>query len=1368
MYPQLEISHLGKFSPEFYPDSFLKEIKAQWEEMIKNTKSSPLIKVLLKGNAKKLLLVFCGSLAVVFFDTLNIMFYNQIVCNLDNNPLDIPKISLLPSMILLLVNYFLYAVAFRSIEAYTAIFSFKVIAQLDALVYDKLLRISQYNNVSEGALVNFIQSDSENFGEFFTYTPATLVQPIEIFYFLYLLFSYFGFVFIFAIITLIIIFVIFAKLEKVKAKYQKEVLTKKDRRMTTTTQAFEMISIVKLYSWEDYFLQKITRERGEELKSIKKAQIVSLFIDCITWSIGPILSFVALFTYNLFHDPMPLPKLLTSIYIFHNLTDPLFLIPEYINGLIDSVISLKRLEVFLFSKEYVPSQITKKNKYNKNQEKNSDNKNKVNNNIINNNTNINSDSDNENNKLKDLDKNIAKNNNNNMEEKKEIMIEINNIDFGIIKREEEFKIIEENDIENEDEEEKLEKEIEEEEIEKPQIKKISEESNISLIVTEKNALKSQEKKENENISLKNKKEKKKKNKKNKIKKKQEIIHGTVIVPLLYEINLTIYKGNLIGIIGEFSSGKSCLFNAILNNLDILNDQNKKIFLNGSVAYIPQKAWILNDTVRNNIIFNKFFNEEKYNKVVDICQLKPDFELLQQGDLTIISDKGDNLSGGQKTRITIARAVYSDSDIYLFDDPFSALDAHVGKYIFEKTIKEYLKGKTILVITHALQYIPMMDYILKMNKGKIEFYGSIQDAQKQSFYKDFFYSNQKKNVEETIIHNSDNSRDKKSSEAKVDTNDSEKFLLSLNPSNNESLILSTKSKYIYHKPSILKVLKIVLAYSGGWYSLFIILVLNALWKSCESGSDFIITKWSNAELGKEKTLFTYYLLIKFFSIILIFVKSYVIVYALIAFNKNIHKVLLFRLLRAPINLFHNIVSKSHIINRFSKDIGNSIKYFLSLNSIVIVLFHLINGIFISAYLFWKIIFLVPLLIFLDYYLYKYYIKSAKGLNTLEIYTRVPILSSVKETLSGIASIRAYGQKDIFQSIYHKRLHNFYRVLVYQTGCSSWFALNIDLVSFIFLLIMLIFIWYFKDYIGGGPLGIALNYVLKLIEHSYNFFDYLNRNERMSTSMECCDAYTHIVQEAPLRLKSDEMLIKNNFPKYGKIEFVNYSVQYRPDTKIILKNINILINPKEKIGIVGRTGSGKSTLFLCLFRILEATNGKILIDDIDISLVGLSLLRRIITVIPQAPTLIEGTLKENLDPLGKSDDKSMIDSLKSIGMDKILKDDGLNFLVKENGANLSAGERQLICIARAMIRKSKIIVMDEATSSIDYETEKLIQKAILTTLKDSTVMTIAHRIKTILDYDRILVFDQGNLIEQGSPKELIDKKGKFFNLYSQSMI
>ena len=274
--------------------------------------------------------------------------------------------------------------------------------------------------------------------------------------------------------------------------------------------------------------------------------------------------------------------------------------------------------------------------------------------------------------------------------------------------------------------------------------------------------------------------------------------------------------------------------------------------------------------------------------------------------------------------------------------------------------------------------------------------------------------------------------------------------------------------------------------------------------------------------------------------------------------------------------------------------------------------------------------------------------------------------------------------------------------------------------------------------------------------------------MSRSLESCEAYTHIVQEAPLVLKTDKDLYKINYPKTGKIEFRNYSVKYRPDTKIILKNLTFVIKSGEKIGIVGRTGSGKSTLCLCLFRILEPTFGKILIDDVDITKIGLSLLREIITVIPQDPTLIEGTLRENLDPAGKFTDDEMISNMNLIGLDYLIEDEGLDLEIKEDGKNLSVGEKQLICMVRAVLRKSKIIIMDEATSSVDYNTESLIQKTILNNLKGSTILTIAHRIKTILEYDRIFVLDKGELIEEGCPKQLIDKKGSFYQLYSKSNV
>ena len=1347
---ELEVSHLGKFSKELYPDNLLKEVKSQWEEISKNTKSSLIIKMLLKGNTKILLLIFLGSLFVSTLDSFNVILYNQIVNNIDNKDEEKTKSSLLINIILLLINYFIYMISFRSMESYTKIFSFKLIIQLDALLYDKLLNISPFNNISEGILVNFIQSDIENFAKIFAFTPAILVLPMKVLFFIYLLFSFYGITFIFSIICLCLFFFVFSKLQKLRVKYLKEIISKKDKRMKTTSKTFDMIKTIKLYSWEDYFLNKIRKEREEELLYFQKSQIVSLFIDSIRWSICPILNFVSILTYNLLNEPMEVTKLLTSLYIFHNLPDPLFLIPGYVNELNNSLIYLKRIEAFLFSKEYIPSQMIYKNKIIKNKNKKNDKIDKKNNENKSTNDNIPEEI------LDNLNISIEKSSNVITEkekyEEKEIMINIDDINFGIIKKEEEFMIMDK-DYENEEEIEinKNSKNKEEEDVELEVIDDID--KNNSSNINKKQKLLNEYKIEE----------------KNKIKKKKyEKIKGVKIFPILKGIKLKIQKGDLIGIIGEIGSGKTSLFNAILNNLDILNGQNKKIIINGSIAYIPQRPWVLNDTIRNNIIFNRSFKEEKYNKIIKICHLLPDLKLLKQGDLTIISDKEDSLSEGQKIKINIARAIYSDADIYLFDEPFSSLDIYVGKIIFEKVIKEYLKGKTILIITHSFQYISFMDYVIKMKEGEIQYYGSIKEAEKQNFYSDFISSHQANIYEETLNNYYKKKKQKKPGvDSETDYTDSEELLLVTKSSRRN--IDTAKKKYNFHNLSKFEILKIVFSYSGGWFIFICILFFNILWKFSESGSDIIITNWPNPEQIKDNNMFIEYIFLKLLSIIFIFVKRYIIVYALISFNRNIHETLIYRLLRGPINLFHNIVTKSHIINRLSKDIEKSVKYFWSINSSLSLLFHIINAIVISLFLFKKIIFLIPFLIFLKIILYNYYINCGKGLNALETYTSKPIISSVKETLSGITIIRAYGFKDTFQLLYHEKLHNFYKVLVYQVGGFSWFALNNNLISFCFLSFILLFIYLFKNIINVALLGIVLNHALILVEYSYYFFANFMKNEKMSISMESCDAYTHIVQEAPLKLKTDEMLIQNNFPKSGKIEFVNYSVRYRPDTKLALKDINILIQPGEKIGIVGRTGSGKSTLCLCLFRILEATTGQILIDDIDISLIGLSLLRSIITVIPQDPTLIEGTLGENLDPFGGFGEKEMTDALKTIGMEYILEENGLNFRIKENGNNLSAGERQLICMARALIRKSKIIIIDEATSNMDSKSEQLIQKAILTILKESTIITIAHRIKTILEYDRILVFEQGKLIEQGNPKELIDKKeGTFYYLYSQSCV
>ena len=703
--PQLEISDLGKFSPNLYPDKFLLDIKPIWEKVSKKTKSSPLIKTLLYENMTLLILIFVGNIFVITSETFNVLLYRQVILHLDKSSEDEPLFTLLTTMILLLINKICYNFIFRLYETVTIANSYRIIVQLDSLIYDKLLRTSLYANVSEGSLINFIQIDAEAFGEFFTYTPATLVLPFQVIFFIYLLFSFFGVAFIFGLLSLIIILIISSCLQNVRTHYQKFVLEKKDRRMKTTTQAFQMIKIVKLYSWENYFTNKITKERNEELKYFKKINMINVFINCIFWSTGPVMSFVSICAYNYFNEEMNLSNVLTGLFIFHTLADPLFLLPEYINGLSDSLLSLKRIEVFLSKKEYNPVEL-----------------------------------------LKTL----------HPKDDEKIAIEINNLDFGIIKKKEEF-------IQEEDEEFEIEDEIEDKIIMDKNKNKGEHKESYSSSDTEEeneNGIELQDlnlnnyedkiKEKNDKLLHKHREEKDKKieEEKKNTDKQNDDIPEIEIIKLLSGIDLKVEKGDLIGIVGSIGAGKTCLLNAILNNLDVLNNPTgKKIKVNGSLAYVPQKAWILNDTVRNNIIFKRGFDPDKYKTVVNICQLNPDFELFKSGDMTQVSDKGSNLSGGQKTRITIARAVYSDADIYLFDDPLSALDSHVGEAIFKGLIKEYLKNKTVLVVTHALQYIPMMKKIIFIDDGKIVFYGKPENAMELPFFKKALSKEERKKYSE---------------------------------------------------------------------------------------------------------------------------------------------------------------------------------------------------------------------------------------------------------------------------------------------------------------------------------------------------------------------------------------------------------------------------------------------------------------------------------------------------------------------------------------------------------------------------------------------------------------------------------------------
>ena len=1428
---QLKMLNLGKFSGELSPDKFLKEILPEWEYMSSNNKSNPLLKTIIKASLFNLIFIFFMCFLVSFLDIMTIIYYRQILLLFEtrNKETNVEiYFPLLTSIVILLSNKLFHIFLLRFFQFYSLKFGAKITIQINTLIYDKLLKISPYASISEGNLVNFIQLDAEKLGDFFSYIPVTIVLPIKILFFVYLLFRYLGLTFIFGLIAIICILYFSVYSQGKRAFFQKELLKYKDQRMKATTQLLNSIKIIKFNCWENFYYKRIKEKRKSELDYLKKMENLNLNVNGLSSSTSNITSLISILAYATFSSEMSISNILTSLYIFNSLGEPFFLIPEYISGLFDSMISLKRLEKFLFSKEYNKNQIIKNN-----------------------------------------------------ENESKYAIFINNLDFGIVKsgedNEEEIEKKEEKkDKSNNSEEDSEDRELDDfdEDSEKSvkirihrsdefrssdfikasaKIKHTLSERDLTKLISTKQRKKkfySQKRlsKSSANIAqfknrihevshfnpynenLINEQDAFMKEEENEYKssvkasvneESQSIMESnldnkqgnknnndnkTMEIPLLTNINLKIEYGDLIGIYGITGSGKTSLLNAICNNLDILNksnNKNDKMIVNGTISYTPQTPWIINDTIKGNIILNKSYEEELYQHVIGICELEKDLLSLQGGDFTEIGDKGEYLSSGQKIRISIARAVYSNSDIYLFDDPLSSLDPSIKNNIFRKVIKGYLKSKTVLLVTNELQYIPEMKHVIHMHDGVIDFIGTAEEAMQQYFYLEYFKDDSEK--EENIEKKKKKEIEKEKEmelereneiKSKNNINIGSRFLSELNDTDSESInkfslfgvMKQKRTKYTYNshikkanennsnKDSLMidmESLKVIINYSGGLFFVILLILINIIWKLCESGSDYILMVWSSDSKmneRKNKIFLTTYALISLGAIIFIFSRNFAIVRAIMEFNQKMHDTLIKKLLKAPINLFYDLVPRSHILNRLSKDLDSSIKFFWSVSSSSRLLFELLSCLIIAFLFNVFCVIPYPLMLFMEYRIFCFYIKGGRALNSLETVARSPITTKFSETLNGISTIRGFEYQENFRKNYHKKLNDFYKVLIYQHGTTGWFALNLDLVCFFLLFFILTFSWIFEKLVNPIVLGLLIGYTLRMIENTYGLFEQYINVEKMFSSVVNCEAYTHIVQENISETPLDKKLIKEGFPKRGKIEFVNLYVRYRPDSQLVLKNINFTIEPDQKIGIVGRTGSGKTTLCLSLFRILEASTGKILIDNQDISQIGLELLRESIAFIPQDPKLIDGTLRENIDPFGEYSDDDIIFQLNLIGLAYLLdEDDGLDGVIESEGTNFSVGEKQLICITRAMLRQCKIIIMDEANSSFDYRTDLLIQKSLVKSFEGCTLITVAHKIKTILGYDKICVLNDGEIVETGSPMELISKKeGLFYDLYMQSKI
>uniref|UniRef100_A0A9J8B089 ATP-binding cassette, sub-family C (CFTR/MRP), member 3 n=1 Tax=Cyprinus carpio carpio TaxID=630221 RepID=A0A9J8B089_CYPCA len=878
--------------------------------------------------------------------------------------------------------------------------------------------------------------------------------------------------------------------------------------------------------------------------------------------------------------------------------------------------------------------------------------------------------------------------------------------------------------------------------------------------------------------------------------------------ILDNINVMVPQGSLLAVVGHVGCGKTSLVCALLGEMEKLEGQ---ISIRGSVAYVPQQAWIQNATVRDNILFGRPYVEQKYRCVLEACALTPDLEVLPGGDQTEIGEKGINLSGGQRQRVSLARALYSEADVYLLDDPLSAVDAHVAKHIFDNVIgpEGALKGKTRILVTHGISFLPQVDNILVMVDGRVSEMGSYQDLLKQNgAFAEFLRNYSLEDIiedDEIIDLLLDEEEEEFPDDAlsnHTDMVDNEPVvnearrqfmrqmsIMSNDPENPKKMSRRRRCSERKHPESPtekkeLKVEKLIQAETtetgrvklkvyweyakavGPLLSLFICFLYG-----CQSatsiGANFWLSEWTNDALQngtqhRASTRVGVYAALGLSQGVLVMFSSFTLALGKIQAARKLHQTLLDNKFHTPQSFF-DTTPIGRIINRFSKDIyvidevlPSTVLMFLgtffaSVSTMIVIIF--------STPIFALVIGPLALIYF---FVQRFYVATSRQLKRLESVSRSPIYSHFSETITGTSVIRAYGRNTAFVLLSDMKVDENQKSYYPGIVSNRWLGVRIEFIGNCIVLFAALFAVIGKEKLSPGLVGLSVSYALQ-VTMSLNWMVRMTSDlESNIVAVERVKEYSETTTEAPWIVKDKQP--PPDWPPKGNVEFIDYSVRYREGLDLVLRNISLEVKGGEKIGIVGRTGAGKSSMTLCLFRLLEAAGGEIVIDEVKISEIGLHDLRSKLTIIPQEPVLFSGTLRMNLDPFEKYSDEEVWKVLELSHLKKFVSNQAskLELECSEGGENLSVGQRQLVCLARALLRKTRILVLDEATAAVDLETDNLIQSTIRTQFEDCTVFTIAHRLNTIMDYTRVLVLDKGKIAEFDTPANLLAQKGIFYGM------
>ncbi|XP_006880098.1 PREDICTED: canalicular multispecific organic anion transporter 1 [Elephantulus edwardii] len=881
-----------------------------------------------------------------------------------------------------------------------------------------------------------------------------------------------------------------------------------------------------------------------------------------------------------------------------------------------------------------------------------------------------------------------------------------------------------------------------------------------------------------------------------------------------DVNLDVTPGHLVAVVGTVGSGKSSLMSAILGEMENVHGH---ITIKGTISYVPQQSWIQNGTIKDNILFGSEFNEKKYQQVLEACALLPDLEILPGRDLAEIGEKGINLSGGQKQRISLARATYQNSDTYILDDPLSAVDAHVGKHIFNKVLgpNGLLKGKTRLLVTHSIHFLPQVDEIVVVGNGTILEKGSYSTlmADKGEFAKNLkTYSKQSGPEEEATVNEGSEEEDDDGLVTSIEEVPEDAVSLTMKRENSLRRTLSRRSRSnSRHLKSLRSSLKtqttgpklkaeeevkgqklikkefletgkvkfsIYMKYlrAIGWWSMFFFILLNMLNSVAFIGSNLWLSAWTNDSKTYNSTNYPasqrdmrvgVYGALGVAQCVFVFLGNFLSIYGTTHASNILHKQLLNNILRAPMRFF-DTTPTGRIMNRFAGDISTvdeTLPY--TLRSWVLCLLGIISTlvmICVATPVF--IVIIIPLtIIYLSVQVF--YVATSRQLRRLDSVSRSPVYSHFSETVSGLAVIRALGHQQRFLKLNQVGIDNNQKCVFSWIISNRWLAFRLELVGNLIVFFSSLLMVIYKSTLSGDIVGFVLSNALNITQTLNWLVRMTSEMETNIVAVERINEYIKVENEAPW---VTDKRPPAGWPSKGEIQFHNYEVRYRPELDLVLKGITCDIKSMEKIGVVGRTGAGKSSLTNCLFRILEAAGGQITIDGLDIASIGLHDLREKLTIIPQDPVLFSGTLRMNLDPFNSYSDEEIWKALELAHLKSFVSglQLGLSHEVTEAGDNLSIGQRQLLCLGRALLRKSKILIMDEATAAVDLETDHLIQATIRSEFSHCTVITIAHRLHTIMDSDKVMVLDNGKIIEFGSPEELLKNSGPFYFMAKESGI